>query len=26
VNRDWRFYFQIEAGEYQLHEITPHPK
>ncbi|MGC9973051.1 MAG: hypothetical protein ABSE56_20930 [Bryobacteraceae bacterium] len=26
VNREWRFYFQIEAGEYQLHEIKPHPK
>ena len=26
VNRDWRFYFTIEDGEYRLHEIVPHPK
>ncbi len=26
VNRDWRFYFTIEADAYHLHEITAHPK
>jgi mRNA interferase RelE/StbE len=26
VNRDWRFYFTIEGGEYHLHEIITHPK
>jgi mRNA interferase RelE/StbE len=26
VNRDWRFYFTIEGGEYRMHEIVPHPK
>jgi len=26
VNDDWRFYFTIEANNYYLHEIIPHPK
>jgi mRNA interferase RelE/StbE len=26
VNRDWRFYFQIEGGTYVIIRITPHPK
>lgn len=26
VNRDWRFYFTIEADVYHLHEIVKHPK
>ena len=26
VNRNWRFYFTIEGGEYHLHDIRPHPK
>lgn len=26
VNRDWRFYFSIEAETYRMHEIVPHPK
>ena len=26
VNRDRRFYFTIEGGEYHLHEIKRHPK
>ena len=26
VNRDWRFYFTIEAEAYHLHEIIKHPK
>jgi plasmid maintenance system killer protein len=26
VNRDWRFYFQIQGDTYYLLEIIPHPK
>ncbi len=26
VTRDWRFYFQIEADEYVVISIIPHPK
>jgi plasmid maintenance system killer protein len=26
VNRNWRLYFTIEGGEYQLHDISAHPK
>ncbi len=26
VNRDWRFYFTIEGGEYRLHDIRSRPK
>jgi hypothetical protein len=26
VSRDWRFYFTIEKGAYNLHEIRAHPK
>jgi mRNA interferase RelE/StbE len=26
VNRNWRFYFTIEGGEYRLHDIKAHPK
>lgn len=26
VNRDWRFYFQIEGGTYVLFDIIKHPK
>jgi mRNA-degrading endonuclease RelE of RelBE toxin-antitoxin system len=26
VNRDWRFYFQIESGTYVLLDIIKHPK
>lgn len=26
VNREWRFYFSIEADQYRLHDITRHPK
>ncbi|MBI5084422.1 MAG: hypothetical protein HZB13_07485 [Acidobacteria bacterium] len=26
VNRDWRFWFTIDRGEYHLHTLTPHPK
>ncbi len=26
VNRDWRFYFTVEGGEYRLHDIIAHPK
>ena len=26
VNRDWRFYFTIEADAYMIHRVTPHPK
>ena len=26
VNRDYRFYFQIEGGTYQIVRIIPHPK
>ena len=26
INRDWRFYFTIEADLYQLIDVIPHPK
>ena len=26
VNKDWRFYFQIESGTYIIVRIIPHPK
>jgi mRNA interferase RelE/StbE len=26
VNRDWRFYFTIDQDEYNLIDITAHPK
>ncbi|MBI3871706.1 MAG: hypothetical protein HY304_01360 [candidate division Zixibacteria bacterium] len=26
VNRDWRFYFQIENDAYHLIDVIPHPK
>jgi hypothetical protein len=26
VYRNWRFYFTIEAEQYHLHDIRPHPK
>lgn len=26
VNRDWRFYFQIENDTYHLIDVMPHPK
>jgi hypothetical protein len=26
VNRNWRFYFTIEGGEYLLRDIRPHRK
>lgn len=26
VNRNGRFYFTIDGGEYLLHDIKPHPK
>jgi hypothetical protein len=26
VNRDWRFYFQIQSDSYLIIRIVPHPK
>jgi hypothetical protein len=26
VTRDWRFYFKIEADEYVIISVVPHPK
>ena len=26
VTGDWRFYFKIEGGTYQIFDLTPHPK
>jgi len=26
VNRDWRFYFNIEGDTYFIVEVIPHPK
>lgn len=26
INRDWRFYFTVDADTYYIHSIIPHPK